>query len=153
MKSISVPLSNGGSFIIDERDAAFVMAHKWYSVQSRRTNYVKTGKNERLHRLLMCVVHKHLIVDHINGNGLDNRRSNLRIVNVAQNVANRQKSRSGNKCPGVYKSGGKWLARVTVNYVQHRIGLFDHESDAIAAVNKFRTQIGRPVVSIHPRSE
>lgn len=146
MKSISVPLSNGGSFIIDERDAAFVLSHKWYGVESRGTRYVKTGKNERLHRLLLCVVHKNLIVDHINGNGLDNRRSNLRVVSVAENVANRQKSRSGNKCPGVYKRDKKWLARVTINYVQHRIGLFDNEFDAITAVNKFRIQNGRPPV-------
>ena len=148
MKTISIPLSNGDFAIIDEQDAGFVLAHVWYSVKSRKTRYVKTGKNGRLHRMLLNVTDKSKIVDHINGNGLDNRRINLRVVDVAQNVANRQKSRCGNKCPGVYLSNGKWLARITVNYKQHRLGFFEQESDAISALNAFRVQIGRPIVVI-----
>jgi hypothetical protein len=148
MKTISIPLSNGGFAIIDEQDAGFVLPHSWYSVKSRQTRYVKTGKNGRLHRMLLGVTDKSQIVDHINGNGLDNRRINLRVVDVAQNVANRQKSRCGNKCPGVYLRDGKWFARITVNYKQHRLGVFEQESDAISALNAFRVQIGRPVVAI-----
>ena len=148
MNAMSIPLSNGGEFIVDEQDAKFVMSRKWYGAKSRSTRYVKTGKNDRLHRMLLGVTDKSKIVDHINGNGLDNRRSNLRIVDVSENVANRQKSRCGNKCPGVYLRGKKWLARITVDYKQHRIGLFESEIDAIQALNAFRIQIGRPIVSI-----
>lgn len=147
MNAVSIPLSNGGEFIVDEQDAEFVLSRIWYGVNSRRTRYVKTGKNERLHRMLLGVNDKAKVVDHINGNGLDNRRANLRVVDVCENVANRQQSRCGNKCPGVYQRGDKWLARLTINYKQHRIGLFETEAEAIAALNAFRIQAGRPPVA------
>lgn len=148
MQTVIVPLSNGGVVVVDEQDAEFVLSRSWYRVKSRGTHYAKTGKNERMHRLLLGVTEKSKIIDHINGNGLDNRRANLRVVNVAENVANRQKSRIGNKCPGVYQRNGKWLARVTVDYKPNRLGLFETESEAIAAVNVFRAQVGRPPVVI-----
>ena len=116
MKTASIPLKNGGCVVVDEQDLAVLSEHSWYCVKSRGTFYAKTGKNTRLHRLLMGVTDSKKIVDHINGDGLDNRRSNLRIVDVSINVANRQRSRSGNKCPGVYFENGKWVACVTVNY-------------------------------------
>ena len=148
MYAVSIPLSNGGTAIVDAQDAEFALSRNWYGVKSRQTRYAKTGKNERLHRMLLGVTDKSKVVDHINGNGLDNRRANLRIVDVSENVANRQKSRCGNKCPGVYLRGGKWLARITINYQRHSIGLFHTEEEAIAALNAFRVQAGRPPVAI-----
>ena len=146
MNTVNVPLTNGGFAVIDECDAGLVLACSWYSIKSRGAKYAKTGKNEAMHRLILGVSDSSKIVDHINGNGLDNRRCNLRIVDVPSNVANRQRSRAGNKCPGVYLRDGKWFARVTVNYKQHRLGFFPSEEAAIAAVNAFRVGIGRPPV-------
>ena len=148
MNSISIPLTNGGVFLIDESDKDFVMSYKWYGIKSRRTQYVKTGKNNRLHRMLMDVQDKTKIVDHINGNGLDNRRANLRIVTVSENVANRQNSKIGNKCPGVTKYKTKWRASICVNYKKINIGIFIDECDAISAINAYREKIGRPIVVI-----
>lgn len=152
MKAVLIPLNNGGFVTVDEEDAAFVLSCSWYSVKSRGTQYAKTGKNGRLHRLLLNVKDKSKIVDHINGNGLDNRRANLRIVSLSENVANRQKSRCGNKCPGVYLDRGKWIARLTINYKQHHIGVFEKEEDAILAINALRIQIGRPPVVFNNES-
>lgn len=148
MKAVQVALTNGGHVLVDERDLALVESHNWYAVKSRGTMYAKTGKNSRMHRMILGVDNSLAVVDHINGNGLDNRRSNLRVVFTSENVANRQRSRIGNRCPGVYKQGRKWLARVTVDYTQVRLGLFENEDDAIAAVNAFRKSIGRPVAVI-----
>lgn len=148
MSTVNVPLTNGGFAIVDECDSSLVLDRSWYSVNSRGTKYAKTGKNERMHRIILGIYDSAKIVDHINGNGLDNRRSNLRIVDVSTNVANRQKSRAGNKCPGVYIRDKKWFARVTVNYKQHRLGFFESEMEAIAAVNAFRAGIGRPPVAV-----
>jgi hypothetical protein len=142
-------MTNGGFVVVDECDVEFALSRNWYSVKSRGTKYAKTGKNERMHRLLLGVIDATKIVDHINGDGLDNRRSNLRVVDVSLNVANRQRSRSGNRCPGVWKRDGKWIARVTVEYKNYRLGIFEDELDAIAAVNAFRKQIGRPEVRIN----
>jgi hypothetical protein len=146
MKHINIPLTNGGFTIVDECDIDFVLSKKWYFIKSRKTMYVKTGKNQRLHRMLLNVDDPKKIVDHINGNGLDNRRLNLRVVDLASNVANRQKSRGGYRCPGVYPQLGKWRAQVTVNYKKHNLGLFTTEEQAIQVVNNFRRSIGRPEV-------
>ena len=146
MKTATIPLKNGGFALVDEQDVELLLKYSWYKVVSRRTHYVKTGKNTRMHRLLLQTTDSKKIVDHINGNGLDNRRENLRVVDVATNVANRQKSRSGNKCPGVYFERGKWRAEVTVNYKTINLGRFFDELEAINKVNLYRISIGRPPV-------
>lgn len=148
MTEAFIPLVNGGCAVVDEADIGLVISRTWYGVQSRGTRYAKTGKNDRMHRIIVGVTDSSMIVDHINGDGLDNRRSNLRVVTVSENVANRQRSRAGNKCPGVWIEGGQWVARVTACYKRHRLGRFDREEDAIAAVNMFRVSIGRPPVRL-----
>ena len=148
MKTISVPLTKGGFALVDECDAKSVIGRKWYAIKSRGNVYARTAKNKGMHRIILGLSDRSKIVDHINGNGLDNRRANLRVMDVATNVANRQKSRCGNKCPGVYVLGKKWRAKVTVNYKVHHLGLFTDEVDAIAAVNAFRVGVGRPPVIV-----
>ena len=145
---INIPLKNGMVAIIDSEDEELICQHSWYAISSKGAFYAKTGKNTRMHRLILNVTDSKLIVDHINGNGLDNRKSNLRIVDAKTNVQNRQRSRAGNRCPGVYKGYKKWIAQVTVNYEKHNLGKFDSEDDAIFAVNEFRLKIGRPKVSL-----
>jgi hypothetical protein len=149
-KTISVRLSNNLDLIalIDADDADLILPLSWYSVSSRGAFYAKTGKNTRMHRLILGMTNPNLIVDHINGNGLDNRKANLRIVDVKTNVQNRQRSRAGNKCPGVYKDRGKWRGQVTVDYKKYNVGTFACEDDAIVAVNEFRKKLGRPQVLV-----
>jgi hypothetical protein len=149
---ITVQLNNKSDLValIDSDDVDLIFNKSWYAVESKGNFYAKTGKNTRMHRIILGVKDTNLIVDHINGNGLDNRKENLRIVDVATNVANRQRSRIGNKCPGVYKCGKKWIAKVTVNYKKHHLGYFDDENDAIHVVNQFRVKIGRPAVLMYP---
>lgn len=143
--TIDVPLTNGGHALIDAADAHLIAGRSWYSVRSRGTLYAKSGKNTRMHRVLLDAG-PHQIVDHINGNGLDNRRANLRLVTVAENVGNRQRSRGANRFPGVYLEDGKWSARVTHNYRRKRLGNFDTELLALEALNAYRVSIGRPPV-------
>lgn len=147
-KITTVQLKNGLVAFIDSNDADLVLSFSWYAVSSKGTYYAKTGKNTRMHRMILGVIDPYLIVDHINGNGLDNRRSNLRVVDVTTNVQNRQRSKVGNKCPGVYRDNGKWRAQVTINYKKHHLGIFDCEEDAILVVNEFRMKQGRPAVSL-----
>ena len=97
-----------------------------------------------MHRVILGVTDPAQIVDHIDGDGLNNTRANLRVVSASENVKNRQKSRAKNKCPGAYPESGKWLAKVCIDYKQHRLGRFDTEAEAIKAVNAFRVSMGRP---------
>lgn len=97
-----LPLGCGRVSLISEVDAERVMVCNWHSSTNGRdgTFYVKgrpfrTAKDQgpliRLHRMLLCF--PLLQVDHINRNGLDNRRSNLRLVTQSQNMANASKNR------------------------------------------------------------
>lgn len=78
-------------------------------------------------------------VDHINGNKLDNRRSNLRLCNNSQNQMNQSKKkgvfRSDYKGVCWKKQQGKWYARIGVNYKRIHLGYFNTEKEAALAYN------------------
>ncbi len=85
-----------------------------------------------------------LQVDHRDGNGLNNRRRNLRTATVSQNACNRKvraDSASGLKGVGRDKRDGRWHARIQINGKRHILGHFDTAKEAsaayIAAVRKF----------------
>lgn len=84
------------------------------------------GKQKQvyMHRHIMSP-ERGMVVDHKNGNGLDNRRSNLRVCTQAQNVANsRMKNTNTSGFKGVCWSEPmqKWVARLTVDYKQVVLG-------------------------------
>ncbi len=81
------------------------------------------------------------IVDHINGNSLDNRKLNLRAVTAAQNNMNRGANRthrgkattSPYKGVSLFKRSNKWLSRIGHNYERITLGYFDLAEDAARA--------------------
>ena len=79
------------------------------------------------------------MVDHVNGDGLDNRKANLRICNDAQNRANssRRKGTFSSKYKGVNwcKKLQKWVAGIGVNHKRVDLGYFVCEEDAARAYN------------------
>lgn len=110
-----------GKALIDLDDVDKVKDIKWHAENNRGKNfYVASNqkfKNNRLHRLIMDCPDG-LIVDHINGNPLDNRKCNLRICTNQQNICNCDipiNNTSG--CKGVYWSttAKAWVAQVTIN--------------------------------------
>jgi hypothetical protein len=74
-------------------------------------------------------------VDHINGDGLDNRKSNLRLATRAQNGCNlRPQQGKSSRFKGVaWHVCGKWRAHISPNRTQIALGLFDDEIDAALA--------------------
>ena len=92
-------------------------------------------KKVYLHRLIMGFP-KNKIVDHINGNKLDNRKSNLRICTQRQNAWNSIKKELGvsSKYKGVhfYKRTGKWQSSIQAGKRLH-LGFFDTEKEAAKA--------------------
>lgn len=80
-----------------------------------------------------------MVVDHINGNPMDNRCSNLRVCTQAQNSLNNHgakfNSKSGHK--GVYwhKAAQKWCAEVVYDGTRHYLGLYKNKLDAAEAYN------------------
>jgi hypothetical protein len=117
--------SNNGS-----KKLPYIVAH------SSRKNYAK-DHTIRLHRLIMNA-QKGQIVDHINGNPLDNRKVNLRFATPAQNNANSIKSKlTKNKYKGAYfakgKNGKQWRSIITVGRKRIHLGYFCTPEEANAA--------------------
>lgn len=126
---------------IDDADAEFVNAHKWHVHEDDRNVYacrreMVDGKRRKiyLHRELLGVTDKSTFVDHIDGDGLNCRRKNLRPTTVQQNNWNRVKSDQPTKTryKGVTVSGNKFLAKIQGRY----LGSFATATEAARAYDK-----------------
>src|SRR5688572_19082874 len=108
--------------LFDEADYDIVKQYKWFSQKIGHNTYAvsdQRGQNRKgqyiyLHRLIMNVTDTNVMVDHINRNGLDNRRENLRLANKSVNMLNSRfvyKNKAGYKGVERLKSG-KYRARM-----------------------------------------
>jgi hypothetical protein len=86
-----------------------------------------------MHRLILAAK-KGEICDHIDGDGLNNQKFNLRFVSNRQNQQN-QKNKTSSTYPGVYwrKSDRRWVARIKINNESKYLGQFKSEKDAFKA--------------------
>lgn len=112
---------------------------------SYASRYLKDGGTVYMHReVLGLTPGDGLDADHINGDGLDNRRENLRPVTRAQNIQNRQAgnrgARSRYRGVGFCKKTGRWTANVTIDRQVHWLGRHDTEEEAAAAAAAFRAR-------------
>lgn len=110
-----IPLTQGKFTIVDAEDYNWLSQYKWYASKCKNTFYacrVEGGTTIRMHREIMRAP-KGLICDHIDHNGLHNRKGNLRLCTNAQNSYNQQPCANGtSKYKGVsrHKCSGKWSA-------------------------------------------
>lgn len=135
--TVEVPLASGrGVALVDEEDAPRVLLHRWYRHEVKGKVYARSSTAGYLHRFLMEPPGS-LTVDHIDGDGLNNRRSNLRICTHAENQQNRDHAQGASGYRGVswWKTRGLWTVRVKVNGVVHHGGNFHdvHEAGRKAA--------------------
>lgn len=146
-----IALTQGQFAIVDDEDYDELSKFKWFANKDRNTFYAarvsydgKTKKNIRMHRLIMGF--PQLQIDHRNGNGLDNRKFNLRIVDTRQNGQNRHDTTSS-RFPGVYwrESKGRWIATITHKGKRIYLGSFREEVDAfkcyLRAIDKFELTV------------
>lgn len=148
-KMVQIPLTKGKVAIVDD-DWWWLDVWKWHISKTGRTYYAahhvedkKTSKVTRfyMHRLIIGAEPSQK-VDHINGDGLDNRRCNLRFCTNSQNFQNAKK-RSGctSKYKGVYwdKNAQKWRTQIcppdNKGNTRH-IGCFDDEVVAAKAYDR-----------------
>lgn len=125
---ITIELIGGGAAIVDDQDEALVRSRVWYRHVAGPNVYVRDGQRVYLHRLILGASASDEI-DHKNGNGLDNRRSNLRFVTRTQNNLNRRGVR------GCYfeERTKKWRADLWFEGQRTRLGRFATEEAAHAA--------------------
>lgn len=140
---IEIPLTQGFVAIVDVGDYDLVAGRKWHAVRRRSgivyaaTNVPQPDGRQRpltMHRVILEGSER---VDHINGVGLDNRRSNLRPATHTENMQNRKRhSNNTSGYKGVYAARGRWRAAIRANGQKHNLGYFDSPEDAAAAYDE-----------------
>ena len=142
MKKIA--LSGGKKYaLVDNKDYEWLNQWIWGIDESRQTFYAVRSatlaggkrKDTRMHRLIIEATEGE-ICDHKNGDGLDNRRCNLRKCTAAENARNRRPAKH-KKYKGVHwkKQNQRWTACIWFANVLHHLGYFDSEIDAARAYN------------------
>ena len=129
--------------LIDENDSDIKVSGAYKTHPMSSTQYVFTSLGKYLHRVIMSrVLDRELLreekVDHIDGNGLNNTRSNLRLVTHSENLTNRKGwAKSSSKYKGVtwYKRGSKWQAKICPKGKTIHLGYFENEDEAAIAYN------------------
>lgn len=141
-----IPLTQGKVALVDDADYPKVAKYKWFLRKEKYTGYAARSYKKpdgrvgviRMHRLILDAP-SHLDVDHINGNGLDNRRCNIRLCTRQENVWNtRARHGKTSRYKGVCwdKASKKWKAQINIDGKKHSIGRFTKEKEAAKAYQK-----------------
>lgn len=135
-----IPLTRGMVALVDDEDYERMGQHKWCTlVQPRRSVYAVRYDKEHNLIYMHCEImptRPGLVVDHINGNGIDNRHENLRYCTNSQNLLNRiAKPRNGYRgiTPG---RNGKWRAYCHIGGQFKALGTYPTPEAAALAWNK-----------------
>lgn len=138
----TIDLNNGHVAIVDSDDHEWINQWKWYAWQHRHTFYaVRNGpRNTRVYmHVALLGPADGFQVDHSDGNGLNNRRMNLREATHAQNLWNRGptcQNTSGFKGVGWHKARNKWRARIVAEGREIQLGYFASALDAARAYDE-----------------
>ncbi len=142
-----IPLTQGKIALIDDSDLTRVgplkwqahrMRHIWYAEHSWRT--LSGTKAVKLHRFILGITDPNIQVDHIDRDGLNCQKSNLRVCEFkGQNNFNqglRKDNPSGYKGVLWNKANQRWQAKITIDGIQKHLGCFDNPVDAARAYDE-----------------
>jgi len=146
----TILLTQGKSTIVDSKDFNYLNQFKWYFMGNGRSNYAvrshcsKNGKHSTIfmHRVILerqGIKLEGMETDHINRNGLDNRRENLRMVTVSQNQQNSTKkinNKSGYKGIVFRSDVKKWRAQIGIDGKPQSLGYFKDKIQAAIVYNE-----------------
>ena len=127
-----IKLTKGQEALVDDGDFWLLRIFKWHCGRG----YAANSDLGLMHRFLMKDP-VGLMVDHIDGNRLNNQRANLRIVTAQQNQSNRRKGFGASKYVGLCwePKFGRWKVTVMHAGKSHYVGVFRDELDAAQAYN------------------
>lgn len=141
-ETVILPLTRGKNAVVDSLDFLLVAGFCWHARQdgngwyaARKARYKGTAHTLYLHRVIMRAKDGQQI-DHIDGDGLNCRRSNLRFCNHSQNQANRRLQGGTSRYRGVSRNGGTWYASIKVDGRSRKLGRHETEREAALAYDR-----------------
>ena len=162
----TIPLSRGYVALVDDEDYESLSQHKWYAIvgrggraYARRAIRISVGQQKivPMHRVIMgLTANDPRQVDHVNGNGLDNRRCNLRTCTNAENQHNQRPVRGGtSKYKGVswHIDSGLWRAYISINKKIRHIGTFKTEIEAARAYDNMAREFFGEFANLNIKEE
>lgn len=144
-----IKLTQNKYALVDDSDFEYLNQFKWYAHKQKKAFYAirhsrrdKNGKQKtiRMHSIIMGKYPIGKEVDHIDGNSLNNQRSNLRFATRQQNIRNQKKgcmNTSGFKGVHKYKHYEKWIANARLNGQKVYLGFFNSPIEAYKTYCKF----------------
>ena len=144
-----IKLTQGRFALVDDEDFEWLNTWKWHASKGSSTYYAITalpysngGGHVKMHRMLLMYPRKPLMVDHINHDGLDNRKSNLRTCTNRENMSNLRSSGSS-QYTGVswHKLEKTWCSHITAHGKQRHLGYFKTEHEASLAYKEALTDL------------
>lgn len=140
----TIPLTKGMVALVDDEDFSLVSKYRWYATISENGRYYAKRRTNAKHQVYL---HREIMkaslgveIDHIDGNGLNNQKSNLRYCIRRQNAMNttKRKPSATSRHKGVCwdKRCKKWTSKINPNGRTINLGLFENEIDAAIAYNK-----------------
>lgn len=150
-----IQLTKGYVTFVDDSDFANVSENRWYAETNKRADgslRVYAARRVRIgDKIKVVSMHQTILspgpgklIDHIDGNGLNNMRINLRVATSQENTRNmRPNNNRSSQFKGVFwcKPRGKWQAQICVNRQNIFLGRFENEVEAASSYNAAATQI------------
>ena len=141
-----IQLTQGKVALVDDEDYEYLNKFKWNAYECGNTFYARrsitVSKNKQtviyMHRFIMKP-NKAMVIDHLDGNPLNNQKNNLRICTHAENMRNRKKNvnnKSGYKGVSLDKNLNKFRCKLYMNGKTIQIGYFINPIDAARAYNE-----------------
>jgi hypothetical protein len=142
-----IKLSGGHIALVDAADFDRLAAMAWHASPHGRTVYARTNLRQDgkfvtvpMHRIITGW----LYIDHINGDGLDNRRVNLRQATHGQNMGNKRiysNNTSGYKGVGLHRLSSKWQAMIQRDGKAHYLGRYATPEEAARAYDRAAIEV------------
>jgi len=143
-----IPLTKGKVAVVDTDDYEQVSRFNWYARKGKNNCWyavtdvwhptIKKKEHISMHRILVVTTKDQPFVDHINNNGLDNRRCNLRRCSNSENMGNCRKHRDSSSPKGTWwdKKRNQWGVQICHQYKKYFLGYYDDVEQAVLAYNK-----------------
>lgn len=137
MDSCLIPVRGAGFAVVDPEDYERLARFAWFAATGGYAARNVKKRKRSMHREVLGVEHG-VQVDHIDGDKLNNRRSNLRPCTNQQNCFNQAGRPGTSRFKGVFwnRKSRKWQAGIRKDYRARHLGMFENEMDAAAAYDR-----------------